>query len=264
VLFTVKCTDTETAARAMAPHLKPSTLVVSFQNGIGNAALIERHLPHQPVLAGMVPFNVLRRPDGVFHQGTSGALVVEKAAGLETSLAWAFGKSEIEVVHHPNMKGVLWGKLIFNLNNALNALAGIPLREEISDPHWRKVLAACMEEALAVLKASDIQPARFGRMAPTLAPRILRLPNAVFFAVAGAMVKIDPEARSSMWEDLQRKRPTEIAFLNGAIVELGRKIGRPTPVNTAVVETIRHAEKQGAGSPQLTAEKLAQRMGLGL
>lgn len=264
VLLTVKCNDTESAAQAMAPHLKPSAMVVSFQNGVGNAALIERHLPHQTVLAGMVPFNVLRRANGTFHQGTSGALVVEKAAGLETSLAWAFEKSELEVVHHPNMKGVMWGKLIFNLNNALNALAGIPLRDEISDPQWRRVLAACMEEALGVLKAADIQPARFGRMAPTLAPRILKLPNAVFFAVAGAMVKIDPEARSSMWEDLERGRPTEIAFLNGAIVELAKRIGRPTPVNTSIVESIHLAEKQGAGSPRLTPEKLAQRMGLRL
>jgi len=56
------------------------------------------------------------------------------------------------------------------------------------------------------------------------------------------MLRIDPEARSSMWEDLQAGRRTEIDYLNGAVVTLARASGRPAPANERIVELIRRAE----------------------
>jgi len=85
---------------------------------------------------------------------------------------------------------------------------------------------------------------------------VLSLPNWAFLRVAAAMVKIDPEARARMWEDLERRRPTEIEYLNGEIIRLGEKHGVPTPVNRKIRELVRAAEIARQGSPKLTAEAL--------
>ena len=68
-------------------------------------------------------------------------------------LRYALNVPGASVAEHADMAGVLWGKLILNLNNALNALSGVPLAAELADRRWRVLLAAQIDEALAVLKA---------------------------------------------------------------------------------------------------------------
>jgi len=69
VLVTVKSAATAAAAAELANVLRPGTIVVSFQNGIGNADALHAALPQCTVLQGMVPFNVVERGPGAFHQG---------------------------------------------------------------------------------------------------------------------------------------------------------------------------------------------------
>jgi 2-dehydropantoate 2-reductase len=71
---------------------------------------------------------------------------------------------------------------------------------------------------------------------------LLRLPNWLFTRVAAQMLRIDPEARSSMWEDLQAGRRTEIDYLNGAVVALAASLGRTAPANQQLVTLVRQAE----------------------
>jgi 2-dehydropantoate 2-reductase len=82
VLITVKSADTDAAGTALASVLDVKTVVVSFQNGLGNAPQLKRHLTRQVVLAGMVPFNVVNRGRGAFHQGSEGTLEVERHSAL--------------------------------------------------------------------------------------------------------------------------------------------------------------------------------------
>lgn len=255
VLVTVKSLATAAAAQDLAPYLAADALIVSFQNGIQNPAILRQALPAHTVLAGMVPFNVVRRAPTHFHQGTSGSLFIEAGARAEPLMA-ALRAAGFAVVASANMNEIQWGKLITNLNNAFNALLGMPLREQIASRLCRQTLAAVMEEALAVLRAAGIRPARAGKVVPWLLPKILRLPNFLFFRLAAAMAKIDPVARSSMWEDLSRGRPTEIDFLNGEIVSLGRKLGHPTPLNERIVELVKQAE-QNKNPSSLSPEQLA-------
>jgi 2-dehydropantoate 2-reductase len=70
------------------------------------------------------------------------------------------------------------------------------------------------------------------------------------------MLKVDAHARSSMWEDLERHRPTEVDDLNGAVVRLGARCGVPTPVNERLVQLVKEAEARGEGSPRLSASAL--------
>jgi 2-dehydropantoate 2-reductase len=258
ILVAVKSGDTAAMADLIARHALSGGTVVSLQNGVGNVdVLLARVGGMARVVPGTVGFNVVQThgtgEPARFHRGTSGMIrIASGVPGLREALD-ALGA---RVSEHADMAGVLWGKLLLNLNNALNALSGLPLIVQLSDRRWRLLLAAQMDEALAVLKAAGIRPARMEGVPPAAIPRILRLPNWLFRLVARRMLAIDPQARSSMWEDLQRRRATEIDYLQGAIVKLGQKSGMRMPLTERIIALVKQAEAAGAGSPGLSPDQI--------
>jgi 2-dehydropantoate 2-reductase len=256
VLVCVKSGDTEATARSVASVLAQVALVVSFQNGVRNPDVLRQNLS-QGVLGGIVGFNVVSRGAGVFRRGTSGPLVLEASADPRAAaLAAALQGAGFEVERVQDLQRVQWSKLIINLNNAVSALSNAPTRELVLSAGYRRVLAALIEEALAVLGASGIRPARLGPLPVAVFPRLLRLPTWLFRVLARAQLAIDPSARSSMWEDLARGRVTEVEFLNGEIVRLAASAGVGAPLNRRVVALVHDAECAAKGSPGLSAEAL--------
>ncbi|MFT5681868.1 MAG: 2-dehydropantoate 2-reductase [Myxococcota bacterium] len=255
VLVCVKGRDTEAAGATLAETLPPSAVVVSCQNGLRNPDRLRAVLPEAVVLAGMVSFNVIREGPAL-TQTTSGPIAIGQHDGREAPLLAAFKSTGLPSLSHSDMPGILWGKLQFNLNNAINALSGLPIREQLSDRDFRRLLSEVMHEGLAAQRAAGITPRRLGKMLPRIAPHVLPLPDWLFFRVSGAMLKIDPAARSSMWDDLSRRKPTEIDFLNGEIVTLGQQHSIPTPLNARIVSLIKAAEVANTGSPGLTAAQI--------
>jgi 2-dehydropantoate 2-reductase len=259
ILVTVKSQDSESSALELKKILNPKSniIIVSFQNGVTNARRIGSILTNSIVLAGMVPYNVLSMGGGRFHSGTSGKLMIQEKDRYSDEILSVFKKANLDIESHPEMEGILWGKLIFNLNNAINALAGIPLKEELSNQKFRKILSACMKEALSIMKQSGIKPISLGKMIPWLAPIILSLPDFLFFRVASSMIKIDPQARSSMWEDLEKRRKVEFDFINGEIINLAKAHNLPCPIQIKIKDLIEQAELNKTGSPCYSAEALA-------
>jgi 2-dehydropantoate 2-reductase len=253
VLVTVKSADTADIADLIATHAPPQAVIVSLQNGVGNATVLRARLPGRRVLAAMVPFNVIARGVGRYHRSTSGDIMVEEdAAGTAEQLAVPGLKMRATA----DIAGVQWGKLLVNLNNALNALSGLPLRQQLAQRAWRALLADQMAEGLAAIRAEGIRPVSSTPIPAGWAPSLLRLPDAAFQMLLGRTVKIDPEARSSMSEDLQRGRRTEIDYLQGVIVELADRHGLPVPLSRRIVALIKRAEAEGRGLPGLTPEQI--------
>jgi 2-dehydropantoate 2-reductase len=237
VLVCVKSTDTDAAARALGPHIAPGACVVSLQNGVGNAARLRAGLPGRAVLAGMVAFNVARIGAARFHQGTEGGLHLE-AGGCAEKLSRRLNAAGLETKIEADIDSVLWSKLLLNLNNAVNALSGLPLKQQLSMRAHRLPLADCIAEGLAALKVAGIRPARITKVPPQWLPAILRLPDFLFVRLAAAMLRMDDDARSSMAQDLERGRKPEVDYLNGEIIRLGDKFGVPTPANRRVRDEI--------------------------
>ncbi len=132
VLVTVKAGDTDEMARIVAEHAAKHALVVSLQNGVGNLPILRKALvPARGVIGGMVPFNVVQtRAEGEaprFHRASGGK--VQIGTGID-GLHKLLDVPGLPVIESSNVEGVLWGKLLLNLNNALNALSGLPLAEE--------------------------------------------------------------------------------------------------------------------------------------
>jgi 2-dehydropantoate 2-reductase len=244
VLVTVKSTATEEAARALAPVLAKGCVVVSLQNGVRNVRVLRDALPDHRVLAGMVPFNVVRPRPGHYLRASSGTLVFEAHDAI-APLSEACLRADLAFELRDDMPAVLWSKLVLNLNNAINALSGKPLAEELSDRDFRRCLAACQREALAILKAAEQPLARITPLPTPWIAKMLTVPDGVFQLLGRRIVAIDPHARSSMWDDLEAKRPTEIDYIQGEIVALADRLGLAAPVNARLVGLVKDAERGG-------------------
>jgi 2-dehydropantoate 2-reductase len=253
VLVTVKSADTAEIAEAIARHAPPDAVVVSLQNGVGNAALLRQRLPGRVVLAAMVPFNVIALGEGRFHRATSGDIVIEHDAA---DTAGRLSVPGLTMRPSRDIAGVQWGKLLVNLNNAINALSDLPLRQQLAQRSWRMLFADQIAEGLAAIRAEGIRPVSATPVPAGWTPHLLRLPDALFGIVLGRTMKIDPQARSSMWEDLQRGRRTEIDYLQGVITEIAGRRQIEVPLSHRIVALIKRAEVAGHGSPRLTPEQI--------
>ena len=258
VLVTVKSAATPTAAAELASVLRPGAIVVSFQNGVGNADVLRAALPNNAVLEGMVPFNVIECAPGAFHQGTAGELELRHTPALQPFVD-EFKKAGLPLTQHADMLPVQWAKLLLNLNNAINALSNRPLKEELSQRAYRVCLAMAQKEALGLLKQANIRPAKVTPLPATWIPRVLAVPDALFGRLGRAMLTIDPRARSSMSDDLAAGRTTEIDWINGEVVRLAQRLGKTAPVNQRLCELVREAEKS-AERPSWSGEALLAQM----
>mmetsp|Transcript_23487 Transcript_23487/g.41322 ORF Transcript_23487/g.41322 Transcript_23487/m.41322 type:complete len:343 (-) Transcript_23487:729-1757(-) len=243
------------ATLEMAAHIAaiaPKAQVVSLQNGVGNATALRRALPLADVRASVVPFNVVAKSAWAFHRASSGDILVEAGplpALSSADLIWTL---------HTDISAVQWGKLLINLGNAINALADMPLLDQLHDRSWRCLIADQMSEALQILRAAGITPAKTTAAPPHLVPYILRLPTPLFRVVAAQMLTIDAHARSSMWDDLKQDRPTEIDALQGEILTLAARHGRHAPLNARMRTLIKAAEAAGTGPPGLKPGDMRQ------
>ncbi|WP_103103025.1 2-dehydropantoate 2-reductase [Pseudomonas sp. LFM046] len=244
VLVTVKSGDTASAADAMASHLRPSTPLLTFQNGLHNAEVLSDRLPGHPVLSGSIPFNVAQVAPGHFHQGSEGTPQVQRSPLLDP-VREAFERGGLRLVEHQDFPAVQWAKLLFNLNNAVNALSGLPLRDELMQRPYRQVLAAAQREGLALLSEKHQHLARLTPLPAQWIPMLLETPDAVFRLAAKRMLDLDPLARSSMQDDLAAGRKTEIDFLQGEILDLAQRLNRQAPVNARLLQLVHTAEEGG-------------------
>lgn len=251
-LVCVKVHDNTRAARELRMSLPPAATVISFQNGIGNAEALSQGLG-RPVVPGMVGFNVAWQGGGHFHRGTAGDLHVARAARLNEAL---FARAGLPLQVHGDMAPVLRAKLMLNLNNAINALSGLPLRQQLADRDFRRCLARAQEEFLSLCAEAGQPVARLSPLPARLIPGLLRLPDGLFRLVAGKMLRIDPLARSSMADDLALGRPPELDGINGEVARLAQRLGRTAPVNDRlgmlVAEAAQHP-RQWTGAELLAA-----------
>lgn len=264
VLCCVKCGQTEEMARLLDAHLAPNAIVVSLQNGVQNTTVLREHLDGRRVVGGIVDFNVVSRGEGLFDRTTDGPLTLERPGSpAERALAVGLATAGLEVRPVADIVPHQWTKLLVNLNNAVSALSGAPTAVLLSSPGYRRVIAAVVAEGVAVLRASGIPLAPLRGLPARWMPAVLRLPTGLARLVLRRQMTVGADARSSMWEDLTRRRPTEVDHLNGEIVRAAARSGRAgAPLNAALVARVREAERVALGSPNLSPGALARAIGL--
>lgn len=241
---------------SLQSSLPAGSVVVSMQNGIGQAGRAERVAPSLCFLDGMVSFNIANLGAGQYHRGTAGFLAATDHPMLQAVVA-AYRSQQLGLRLVADMRPIQWGKLLLNLNNPVNALSGLPLRDELMQDGYRRCLAALQEEALGVLGAAVIEPAQLTAVAPRTFLRVLRLPTFLFRVLARQALKIDAKARSSMADDLSAGRQTEIVWLCGEVQRLAESVGLNAPLNARMQALVEAWPQRGAPySPRQLMESL--------
>lgn len=258
VLLTVKSGDTAEAAAALGEALPAGTPVLSLQNGVSNTAIASRAAPSLHVLPGVVPYNVTEIGVGAFHRGIDGRLAARDDPGLRRWVP-VFKRAAVPMNLHADLAPVQWAKLLLNLNNPVNALSGLPLREQLLQHGYRLCLAALMDEALDALAAAGITPAPLNAVPAYRLPAILRLPTLLFRLAAARMLRIDAHAHSSMADDLALGRRTEVDAFCGEVARLAQAHGAEAPRNAKMVELL---EAWPSRPEPLSARQLRAALGL--
>ncbi len=259
ILLTTKSQDTAEAAQSLKVHASDEAIIISFQNGVSNPSVLRDTLK-QPILGAVVPFNVTGKGPGCFHCGTEGDLTVQFMDDIRLRVLQALFKKTGQGLNiSDTILAVQWGKLLVNLNNAFNTLTGGTLRAGLLQRHYRLALALVLEEGLSVAQGAGIEPAAFGKADAAKMIKILRLPNFIYKIIMNRIVKIDAAARSSMLDDLEMGRVSEINYLQGEIVRLAEKTGQSAPYNKIILALVNDAFSKGK-SPKLSGTEIYSRL----
>ena len=259
IFICVKSAATEQVAHELKAYLGAKTpLIISFQNGLSNVPILKNILQGQTILEGMVPFNVAALGDGHYHQGTSGALKVKRYSNQQI-LENMFKNAALDTVFENDMLAVQWAKLLLNLNNSINALSKQPLKTQLSIREYRQCLAMAQQETLDLLDDAHIKVAKLTAVPTHWLPKILSLPNSVFKLLSRKMLEIDPLARSSMQDDLNAGRTTEVEWINGEVLRLAERCSRRAPINERLIQLIKQAE-QSPKSFSISADDLKEQL----
>jgi 2-dehydropantoate 2-reductase len=223
VLFCVKSTDTESAARSLAPHLGADTILLSLQNGVDNAERLQAALPQEVVPAVVYVATEMAGPGHVKHHGRGDLIIGASAASAE--IAALFSSAGVALQVSDNVTGALWAKLIVNCAyNALSAIAKMPYGRLVAGEGIPAVMDDVVAECLAVARAEGVTvPGDLRQSVPGLAQ-----------AMAGQF--------SSTAQDLMRGKPSEIDHLNGYVVRKGSSHGVPTPANRVLHTVVKLLE----------------------
>ncbi|MDR2934323.1 MAG: 2-dehydropantoate 2-reductase [Candidatus Adiutrix sp.] len=219
VIVAVKAPQTREAMAGALSLVSQDTLVLTLQNGLGNVENLVEAVGPGPVVAGTSNCGAhLKGPGRVRHAGGRGVALGE-LSGLITGRLLGLGRVFEESGFAPvslsdNVLSLLWGKLLINVAiNAVTALARIRNGQILDFPETAEISRLAVLEAVEVARRKGIA-----------------LPG----DPVGNAFEVARETGanfSSMLQDVARQRPTEIDFINGAVVREGEALGVPTPVN---------------------------------
>ncbi|MDR1482173.1 MAG: 2-dehydropantoate 2-reductase [Synergistaceae bacterium] len=232
VIVFVKSIQTAEAMEGAKVLLGGDTLVLSLQNGYGNDQDIRKFVPEKNIIMGTTdraasvlgPGFVNNSGGRLIHIGPLG----EDSSGAErTAAAFRECGLDTDVYDSHEVSAMIWDKLMINCaNNALAAILDINT-PQLADEPLSDLFKTLLRESVEVARACGL-PFEYG---------VYEEKN---YALLNSLAK---EARTSMWQDVNKKRRTEIDRMNGAIVRLGREKGVPTPCSEMVVRLVHAIEK---------------------
>lgn len=215
-------------------HLFKSSEVVSLQNGIGNEEIIFEYTKN--VIGAMIITGFEWRGDNAVHVSVDGGETVfgrfpEGTDSAVETLSKLFSTSGMRSGVSKTIRNTVWTKALYSSSlNPLGAVIGCPYGELLKPSAWN-IITDIVSEAFSIAKAEGIS-----------------LPGETADGYLAYLKdeKIPPTAGhySSMYQDIQAGRLTEIDYINGAIVRLGEKHRIPTPVNRTIVNLVHFKEEQ--------------------
>ena len=233
VVVLVKSFHTRDAIAAAAPVIGKRTTVLSLQNGLGHEDILADAVGRERVLAGKTYVGgVLLGPSRV-RVGVRGKETVIGELDGRTSdrvraVADEFNRAGLATEVSGNIVGTIWDKLFINVaTGAVSAITRLPYGTLYAVPEVEQTAVAAVREAMDVARAAGVAVS-------------IHDPKEAWLKAAEGLPR---EFKTSMLQSLEKGSPTEIDFINGAVVRWGERCGVPTPVNRTLVALVKGVER---------------------
>jgi 2-dehydropantoate 2-reductase len=239
VLLFVKTYDTEKAVSDALAVQDRNTVFLSLQNGLGNEEAICSKVDPKQVMLGVTGQGAtLLGPGHIRHAGWGKTYIGPLDSGMNdraAQIAQVFREAEIDAEVSPNIRELIWDKLLVNVGiNALTALTDMKNGELLDYPETLRLMEALVSEAAEVARKKGI--------------RIEGDP----LEQTKSLVEATRANRSSMGQDIDYRRQTEIDAINGAVVREAEKFGLSVPFNRAVTDLVKAIEKRFRTSKEIS------------
>ncbi|MGE5702553.1 MAG: ketopantoate reductase family protein [Clostridia bacterium] len=234
VICLVKSFATEAVLTQIAPVLSPTTMLLTLQNGIGNAEVLETFVPKSQIaVGGTVSGAGIIEPGRVVRRGwgkTSIGSVLGQGGQTESMLrdiASLFTASGLQTEVVPDVMSVIWSKLLVNIAyNGLTAVTRLTNGDMIRTDEGKELARNLIEEAIRIAEALGIR---------------LLYEHPVEEVIRLGYEAIGPN-KSSMLTDVLLQRKTEMDAINGAVVRLGKQLSIATPCNEMMMQLVKMIE----------------------
>lgn len=239
-LLTVKTQDVVSALLDNDALLQDVPIVV-LQNGLRGEELAATVVAAGQLIGGVVALHAQYLIPGHVVLMQSEGLVIGRPGG-ETDEVLERARSVLDKAVPTsitsNIRGARWTKLIVNLNNVVPALCNASFRQVYKDLALRALAVGLMREGIEVAERAGIRLEPIPGTSLPLVKLVTRLPTPLAGAVAArkaAKLETEWPLKGSTWQSVARGRPTEIEYLNGEIVRLGKELHVSAPLNELVL-----------------------------
>jgi 2-dehydropantoate 2-reductase len=238
VLVFVKCYHTEAAVRNAAPLIGPQTVVLSLQNGWGNGPRISAIIGQQRLLLGVCYHSATVIGPGHVQHGGRGITFMGELDGHMSDrlirIADSFNRAGVKATATPAVFKEIWSKLALNVCTlSTSALLRFSAPQLIQHDSLLELMRALLREVITVANAQSF-PLEFDER---------------WQAINRLLGRCAPGVKASMLQDVEKRRRTEIDVINGAIVEVGRRLNIPTPYNDSMFWLVKSLEETFSGTP---------------
>lgn len=263
----VKGHFTAGAMRHYGPLLAPDGCVVSLQNGL-NEPIIARQIGADRTVGAFVHFGADYLEPGLILLGNEQTIQIGELDGQITPRAEAIRDALAHVMPAAvtdNLWGYLWGKLVYGSLAFAVSCVDAPIPAILDDPLGRSICRAASAEAYLVARTQVTPLERIGEFDPNhFAPGsdFLARANGALEALANAS-RAAVKQHMGIWRDLKvKRRKTEVDVLVAVVVERGRELGIPTPVNAAIRDLVHAIEDGQRGMGWENLRLLAEQTGI--
>ncbi|WP_374945405.1 ketopantoate reductase family protein [Agreia sp.] len=246
------CTKAQDAGRAITDNSDRLAGVpaVIVQNGLDGVRVAEDLLPDSPVIGAIALYAANYRRAGLVDVTAAGPTFIgvddpQRRDVAERVVSVLGGAMPTRLI--TDFRGAQWSKLIVNQVNAMPAITGLSAQETLRHPMLGRIVASSMREAVRIGFASGVHFASLQGLNQQLLRGFSIAPIAIGRAlprVMAAQMGDTPNSGSTL-QSITRGQPTEIDFLNGAVVRAAREVGLAAPINAALTELVHRVETSG-------------------
>jgi 2-dehydropantoate 2-reductase len=228
ILLTVKSYDTMNCVKEMSAKLSKDTIMLSLQNGLGNLEEISGYF--ERVIGGATSHGItFVKPGNIFHAGLGYTTLGNfNGVGEEEveDVCELFNSSGIETRKSLNIVKEIWAKAVINTSiNPLTAITGLRNGNLIEIDRLEKMMLNACKEAVEVAVSNGIE-----------------LDYQEMLEKTGEVARMTADNKSSMLQDIENGKRTEIDSITGVFVETGIEKDIPTPVNSLLFNLVKGIE----------------------